>query len=184
MTLPANENVRLLVVDDEPNILTLLEVTFRNEGYDTCFVSGHEEALKRAVEKPFDIVISDHMMPKMTGIDLLKLIGRLHPHAIRFLLTAHVHLDEAVGAMRAGHLERLIRKPWGGAALLHAIREAAFEVQTRNSLRGGPIEHTPNADVEFDIDVDIDVSNNPVNAAGITPTPADLMKGPYDYASR
>lgn len=124
--------LRVLAVDDEPNILTLMEVTLRGEGHLLKTALGAEEALRFIGQEQFDVIISDHAMPEMTGIEVLRLASRAQPDTLRLLLTAHVTLAEAVDAMNQGIIHQLIRKPWGSGALTHTLREAAWERAERH----------------------------------------------------
>ena len=75
----------LLVVDDEPSICELLEISFRKEGHKVEVVSNGQAAKRRLAAQVFDIVISDICMPDMDGVELLQYCERslafhdLHP---------------------------------------------------------------------------------------------------------
>ena len=61
-----------LVVDDEPSICELLEISFRKEGHKVEVVSNGQAAKRRLAAQIFDIVISDIAMPDMNGVELLQ----------------------------------------------------------------------------------------------------------------
>ena len=65
---------RILIVDDEANIRHALKRSLRKEGYEMLFASEPDEALELLRTQEVDMVISDHLMPNMTGLDLLALV--------------------------------------------------------------------------------------------------------------
>ena len=80
---PANSAYRLLLVDDEPNVLNALKRVFRQENYAVTTASGGQEALALLRKEPFHLMISDYMMPGMNGAELLKQVKALKPEVIR-----------------------------------------------------------------------------------------------------
>jgi DNA-binding NtrC family response regulator len=123
--------VKILVVDDDPGVLALLKATLSTTKHHITCCGSPSDAIQQLASGSFDVILSDYMMPGMTGLELLEIAATSSPDAIRFLLTAAATLDTAVDAMKAGKLDRLIRKPWGTAALLHAVEEAAYERAVR-----------------------------------------------------
>ena len=69
----------LLIVDDEENIRNALKRSLRKESYFVHTAAGPEEGLEVLKANPVDLVISDHLMPKMTGLEFLKLVHDRHP---------------------------------------------------------------------------------------------------------
>lgn len=130
----APDKPRVLVIDDDPNVLTLLRATLSVCDYDITYCSNAIDALRLITGQPYDLILSDHNMPKMTGLELLHLAARTQPNAKRYLLTAGVTLDDAIEAMNKGEVDQLLRKPWGTNQLLHEIRDAVFEVQMRKAM--------------------------------------------------
>jgi DNA-binding NtrC family response regulator len=127
--------VKILVVDDDSGVLALLKATLSTTKHQITYCSSAADAVKQLAHTSYDIILSDYMMPGMTGLELLSIATTSSPDATRFLLTAAATLDVAVEAMKSGGLDRLIRKPWGTASLLHAVEEAAYEHTVRRSQR-------------------------------------------------
>jgi len=127
----------ILVVDDDPGVLMLLRATLSSTKHKIVCCPSPQDAVRELSRTRFDLILTDYMMPGMTGLQLLELSRTSSPDATRFLLTATATLDVALQAMREGRLERLIRKPWGTGALLHSIEEAAYELEVRRALEGG-----------------------------------------------
>ena len=76
---------RILIVDDERDILSLLEFCFADAGYKVRTASGGSEAMHLCATEPFDAVLSDARMPGMSGHDLARWLAEHHP-ATRFIL--------------------------------------------------------------------------------------------------
>ncbi len=103
---------RLLLVDDEVNVLKALQRVFREENYEVVSAINGAEALQRCAEQPFQVVVSDYMMPGMNGVELLKKIRQQYPDTIRIMLTGHADAGAVMGAIREGAVYRFILKPW------------------------------------------------------------------------
>ncbi|MBK6630972.1 MAG: Flp pilus assembly complex ATPase component TadA [Betaproteobacteria bacterium] len=109
---PAAERYRILLVDDEPNILRALRRVFRQENYEVVTAASGPEALGLLREEPFHVVIADFMMPVMNGGELLRQVRQLRPETIRIMLTGHADVNAVMGAMKAGAVYKFILKPW------------------------------------------------------------------------
>ncbi len=108
---------RILIVDDEDMVCSALRRSLRREGYELFF--GHEpaqglEVLKR---QKIDMVISDHLMPNMTGLEFLKLVRERYPDAMRLMLTGHADMQTAIDAINQGAIYRFLTKPWDDTEL-------------------------------------------------------------------
>lgn len=103
---------RILLVDDEPNVLKALQRVFRQENYTVVTAANGQEALDLLRKEPFQLMISDYMMPVMNGADLLKQAKALHPEMIRIMLTGHADTGAVMGAINEGAVYKFILKPW------------------------------------------------------------------------
>src|SRR5271156_374890 len=92
----------LLVVDDEPSISELLEISFRKEGHKVEVVSNGQAAKRRLAAQVFDIVISDICMPDMNGVELLQYSKEVSPTTIFILITGVPTVDTAIDAVNFG----------------------------------------------------------------------------------
>jgi CheY-like chemotaxis protein len=102
---------RILVVDDEPLNLQVFEYNFGDE-FDLLYASSAEEALATLQTNPVAVIIADHRMPGMFGLDLLALVARQFPTVVRVLLTAHTDVPLLLEAVNRGVLFRYVAKPW------------------------------------------------------------------------
>jgi len=120
---------KILVVDDEDDILHFLEMVLREKGYQVTTASGGHEALTRAqIDKP-DLVLLDIMMPQMDGCEVLKLL-RVDEETRRIpvaMLSARTEAKDRVQGLQEGAID-YICKPFSLTELLGKI-EAIF-VQT------------------------------------------------------
>ena len=119
------ERVRVLFVDDEELVLNALRRTLKNVSWQCSFTSDPERALKIVEEESIDVVVSDHAMPGLTGVDLLAVLRRTQDHVVRMMMTGHADRELALRAINEGHVYRLIEKPWSDAALRLALHDAA-----------------------------------------------------------
>ncbi len=102
---------RILIVDDEQNILDSIRRIFRKENYEIKTALNGKEALDIMGQENFQLIISDHMMPGMTGAELLQRVRELYPDTIRIMLTGHADTSAIMGAIRDGAVYRFIIKP-------------------------------------------------------------------------
>lgn len=109
-TLPA---ARLLLVDDEENILLSLKRLLKPLGYEIFTAANGAEALKLLASlPPMDMIISDMRMPYMDGAELLEQVAIKWPDTMRILLTGYADLNSAISAINKAGIYRYISKPW------------------------------------------------------------------------
>src|SRR6266511_4618026 len=101
---------RILIVDDEPQILSLLEVFLSSLEYTVRAAGDGEHALQLLQREPFDGVVTDLKMPKLGGLELLRTIKRSHPLLPVIVMTGYPSVETAVGAMKEGAAD-FITKP-------------------------------------------------------------------------
>ena len=114
----------LLLVDDEPNILSSLRRLLRNEGYKLHLANSGEEALETLKHEQIDLVVSDGRMPGMSGTELLKRIKSLYPDTLRIILSGYTDVGELAKAINEGEAYRYILKPWNDEELKLTFRIA------------------------------------------------------------
>lgn len=126
---------RILLVDDEPNVLAALKRIFRQENYEVVTCNEPKQALDLLAAKSFQVIISDYMMPGMNGGELLKQARALYPGMIRIMLTGHADVNAVISAMKAGAVYKFILKPWNDDDLRVTVALALqqFELLQKNS---------------------------------------------------
>jgi two-component system chemotaxis response regulator CheY len=106
-------NGRVLVVDDEPIVRTLIRMTLEKAGYDVVEADNGEKAIEaiNAGENPLvlDTVICDIRMPKINGVEAINYFQREYPHVPIIVLTAYPDTDMAVSFMRRGVADYLVK---------------------------------------------------------------------------
>ncbi len=118
---------RLLVVDDERAVRSALRVNLAKAGYEVVLAASAEEALALLVSRPPDLVLTDVMMPGLSGHELLARLQNSHPDLPVVIMTGHGSVESAVAAMKAGAADYII-KPVSRAELLVILEKA---LQTR-----------------------------------------------------
>ncbi len=99
-----------LVVDDEPDIRELLELTLARMEVDTCAAANLEEARKLASSRAFDLCLTDMRLPDGSGIDLVRHIQQVRPQMPVAVITAHGNMNAAIEALKAGAFD-FVNKP-------------------------------------------------------------------------
>jgi putative nucleotidyltransferase with HDIG domain len=126
---------RVLVVDDEPAASKLLSIMLSPPDYRCAMASNGEEALVTLQREPFDAVISDLQMPGMSGMELLAVVRRRHPHAAFLVTTGVDDVDVGVEAMRSGADDYLVKPLLESvvvASLERALHKRQLEQQVEN----------------------------------------------------
>lgn len=107
-----NRIYNLLLVDDEPQILKSLRRTLHGDGFRIFMAPSPQRALELLKEEAIDVVISDHDMPHMKGLDLLQRVRLSQPDVVRVLLTARSETNLAIRALNEGAVHKFLLKPW------------------------------------------------------------------------
>lgn len=113
---------KILIADDEPNMIWALKKALVKEGYEIISADNGENAVEKLKEEP-DLIIMDLKMPKMNGLEALKKIKELNPKIPVIMITAHGTTDTAVEAMKIGALD-YISKPFDIEELRVIIKKA------------------------------------------------------------
>src|SRR4051812_38269131 len=95
-------STHILVVDDEVGILDSLRRIFERETYEVTTTDNGEEALQLLRSREVDLVLADIMMPKMSGVELLRAIKAMSPAVEVVMMTAFGTVENAVECMREG----------------------------------------------------------------------------------
>ncbi|MDC0335856.1 response regulator [Pseudodesulfovibrio sp.] len=115
-------SARVLLVDDEQNILEGHKRTLRSE-FDVHVALGGEAALATLESSgPFAVVVSDLKMPKMSGIELLARIRKAYPKIVQIVLTGYADLELAINVVNSGYVFRFLTKPCSPPDLIKAIQ--------------------------------------------------------------
>jgi signal transduction histidine kinase len=114
---------RLIVVDDEARQMEALCRTLTPEGYDVSGFSVPQQALAALREQPFDVLLTDLMMPGMDGLELLAAALELDPDLVAIMMTGQGTVTSAVDAMKIGALDYIL-KPFNLTAIRPVLARA------------------------------------------------------------
>ena len=128
------QKLPILVVDDEPEILTTLLRTLRRGGFSATGASDGAEALSLFKKNPFSLVITDFRMPHMSGLELLQNVKTISPDIPVIMITAHGTVNHAVEAMQHGAADFLL-KPLSSQILQAAIKKAGIRGNGNDTSR-------------------------------------------------
>lgn len=122
----------ILVVDDEEIVLVALRETLTREGYNVVTSPHAVHALSLLEQQQFSVVLTDHKMPLISGLEFLTKVMEIQPDATRILITAVLSLDTIINSINKGEIYRFVVKPWLREELLVTIKNA---VQRHEMLR-------------------------------------------------
>lgn len=132
--MPDSKPPRILLVDDEEMVTTSIRAFLSLEtDYEILAHTQPEEALRRLDEGPLDVVVTDYLMPRITGLQLLAEAKKKQPEAARVLLTGHADKQSAIKAINEVGLYQYLEKPWDNAQLLLVVNSA---IERTRLLRG------------------------------------------------
>lgn len=137
LTPPEDNSQRervLLLVDDEPNILSSLRRVLRPTGFRVLTSTSAKEGFDLLATNPVGVVVCDQRMPDMTGTEFLRRVKELYPGTVRIILSGYTELHSVIDAVNRGAVYRFLTKPWDEEALLESLRNAfhLYEMEIEN----------------------------------------------------
>ena len=114
---------KVLIVDDAPDTLEIIETLLRYEGYDVITALTGEEGVKKAEEGKPDVVLMDISLPGIDGNETLRRIRQINPNLCVVMLTAFATVDNAIQALKEGASD-FLKKPFENEHLLHIVDQA------------------------------------------------------------
>ena len=116
---------RILVVDDEPTVLSVIERVLQQSGYDVTVCTGGQQAFSYYASNRFDLVLLDVMMPDLDGVEILQRLRATHPRARVMLMTGHA--EENVQARLRDFADvPVLSKPFLPNELLEEVEKFSF----------------------------------------------------------
>ncbi len=125
---------KILLIDDEEDILAVLSLSLKSEGYDVITASSGEKGLEEFEREFPPIVLTDLKMPGMDGIDVLKRVKNTNPDTEVIVISGHGDMDSAIDALRYGASD-FVKKPVREEALQRALKRAKEKLVIREKLR-------------------------------------------------
>jgi DNA-binding NtrC family response regulator len=114
---------KVLIVDDEVNVLNALFRVFRNEPYQALYVQNTKEAMEIMGKHPIQVIISDQKMPEVTGIEFLQKVKDLYPDTVRVILSGHADINLLIDAINKEVVYRFLTKPWNDQEVKSVVRQ-------------------------------------------------------------
>lgn len=125
---------RVLVVDDEPMIVSLLSTVLREKGWDVTEAWSGTDGIDQLDRARFDVILTDLVMPGDSGIDLLRAAKEIHPDVEVILMTGYATADTAIEAMRNGAYH-YIMKPLKAEEVVNLVEKAYSQRQMERENR-------------------------------------------------
>jgi DNA-binding NtrC family response regulator len=126
---------RLLLVDDEPNVLKAQRRIFMNDDLEVVTAVSGPQALEYLTANPVDLILSDYNMPGMTGAEFLAEAEKMQPDAIRMLITGRGGMDIILQAINQGHIYKFFNKPWDDDDLRISVLRALEYRRAQEKMR-------------------------------------------------
>jgi two-component system, NtrC family, response regulator AtoC len=129
---------KVLVIDDEANLRKVLAALLRRDGYDVTVAEDGEMGIAEFQKNGADAVITDLVMPKVGGMEVLKAVNSTDPEVPVIIITAHGTVDSAVEAIKLGAFD-YVTKPFDQVELSHVLAKAVRTHESaRHNVRGEP----------------------------------------------
>lgn len=125
----------LLLVDDEASVLARLRRTLASDGYRILTATSAAEGLEMLASNRVGVVVSDHPMPGMDGIEFLNRVKALHPDVVRLILSGDADLKAVMQADNEGAVFKYITKPWEDKLLREIITETFVHYRDQLSVK-------------------------------------------------
>lgn len=139
-----SKGMKILVVDDEPQMQVAIHTTLMRSGYDVTVAGDGKQGLDAAESETFDLIISDQRMPEMSGQEFLLQLQRRESLVPFIMITAHGTINQAVEAMQLGAAD-FITKPFSAEELERVVERVlspenkSFRTKSKKAKRGRPI---------------------------------------------
>ena len=125
--MKGNQMSQILVVDDEPAVCGVIKMMLEHGGHEVQTASNGREALSLLEHRAFDLIVTDYLMPEMTGAGLAAAIKQRLPRQPVMMITAHAEMLQASGDPLPG-VDLLLRKPF----LMNELHEAVTRILPGN----------------------------------------------------
>lgn len=120
---------KVLIVDDAPDTIEIIQTLLRYEGYDVISASTGEEGVKKAEEENPEVVLMDISLPGIDGSEALRRIRKTNPLISVIMLTAFATVDNAIFALKEGATD-FVKKPFENEHLIHIVNQCLERYRT------------------------------------------------------
>ena len=123
----------ILIVDDEPSIVTSLVTAFEAQGYRAAGAASAAEALANLERTPFEVLLTDLRMAGMDGLALMEAVRTTYPAVVIILMTGAATVESAVQALKGGAADYIL-KPFGLPEIFHVVRRSVDQYRLRSEV--------------------------------------------------
>jgi diguanylate cyclase (GGDEF)-like protein len=120
---------KILIVDDAPDTLDIIQKLLSFEGYEVILAATGEEGVKKAIDQKPDVILMDINLPGIDGTEALKQIRKTNPIQSVIMLTAFATVDNAIQALKEGAAD-FVKKPFENEHLIHIVNQALEKSRT------------------------------------------------------
>ena len=120
---------KVLIVDDAPDTLEIIQRLLHYEGYDVMIASSGEEGVKKVEQEKPDVVLMDINLPGIDGTEALRRIRLINPIQCVIMLTAFATVDNAIQALKEGASD-FVKKPFENEHLIHIVNQGLEKYRT------------------------------------------------------
>jgi len=120
---------KVLIVDDAPDTLEIIQRLLHYEGYDVTIASSGEEGVKKVEQEKPEVVLMDINLPGISGTEALRRIRTLNPIQCVIMLTAFATVDNAIQALKEGASD-FVKKPFENEHLIHIVNQGLEKYKT------------------------------------------------------
>jgi diguanylate cyclase (GGDEF)-like protein len=120
---------KVLIVDDAPDTLDIIQKLLHYEGYDVVIASTGEEGVRKVEEEKPDVILMDINLPGMDGTEALRRIRIINPIQCVIMLTAFATVDNAIQALKEGATD-FVKKPFENEHLIHIVNQCLGKYKT------------------------------------------------------
>lgn len=129
LTVRRNVKGKVLIVDDAPDTLEIIQKLLHYEGYDVAMASTGEEGVKKVEDEKPEVVLMDINLPGIDGTEALRRIRIINPLQCVIMLTAFATVDNAVRALKEGASD-FVKKPFENEHLIHIVNQCLEKYKT------------------------------------------------------
>jgi signal transduction histidine kinase len=123
MGIKMSKEIQVLFIDDEESIIDGVQRLFKREAYGIFATTSPDKAREVLAKEKIKVVVCDHRMPGITGVEFLKEVKEKYPDVVKVLFTGYADFSAAQEAINVGEIYRYISKPWKTSELLSIIRQ-------------------------------------------------------------
>ena len=128
-SIPKPTKGKILIVDDAPDTLDIIQKLLSFEGYEVILSATGEEGVKKARELKPDVILMDINLPGIDGTEALKQIRKTNPIQSVIMLTAFATVENAIQALKEGATD-FVKKPFENEHLIHIVNQALEKSRT------------------------------------------------------